>query len=192
MSRMELLRRRVSPTFGRLGVRLRSTRTQQVFDKAEPRAKVAKTVLEMLVGVVVVCGVLARAATDLVRLKAPDDAVIFHIVAGGLAVVAAIELAYTLFTPGPDEVIDPLLLGLSSALLFQISKMKSFDWSSGLAAVLFVAAIGGLFAIRRRYIDGAPTRSDVDSIGAAASTVEEKSPEVPTQTTPVGVGESRL
>jgi hypothetical protein len=90
-----------------------------VYDKAEPRARVAKTVLEMIVGVVVVCGVLTRAVADVVHLKAPDDAIVFHIVAGGLAVVAAIELAYTLFTPGPDEVVDPLLLGLSSAFLFE-------------------------------------------------------------------------
>ena len=109
--------------------------------------------LEMIVGTVAVGGVLVRAVTDLVKLKAPDDSVIFHIVAGGLAVVAAIELAYTLFTPGPDEVVNPLMLGVSSVFLFQLSKIDGLTWGSGLAALLFVASLAGLFVIRRRFVE---------------------------------------
>ena len=138
-----------------------------LFKRAEPWAETIKTILEMIVGAVVVIGVLVRVAPDLVQLRVPDEPDIFHIVAAGLAVVAAIELAYTLFTPGPDEVIDPLMLGLSSALLFQVSKIETFGWSQGVAVVLFVAALGGLFRIRDKFI-GKPTTSDDEPPNSAA------------------------
>lgn len=35
---------------------------------------------------------------------------VIAVIATALAVAAALELAYTLFTPGPDEAIDPLML----------------------------------------------------------------------------------
>nr|WP_221383093.1 hypothetical protein [Actinoplanes polyasparticus] len=124
-----------------------------IFDKTEPCAEKIKTILEMIVGLIVVLGVLLRVLPDVAHLRVPDDVAIFGIVASGLAVVAAIELAYTLFTPGPDEVIDPLMLGLSATLLFQVSKMEKFDWSAGVAVVSFVVALGGLFYIRRTFID---------------------------------------
>jgi len=107
----------------------------------------------MIVGTVVVGAVLFRAGADLLDSKAPDDSVIFHMVAGGLAVVAAIELAYTLFTPGPDEVVNPLMLGVSSVFLFQVSKIDDLTWGSGLAALLVVSSLGGLFIIRRRFVE---------------------------------------
>ncbi|HZN75667.1 MAG TPA: hypothetical protein VFC00_28890 [Micromonosporaceae bacterium] len=141
-----------------------------------------KTVLEMIVGIVVVVGVVVRAGVDVARLKVPDESVIFHVVAGGLAVVAAIELAYTLFTPGPDEVVNPLMLGLSSAFLFGLSVQArhGLTWGSGLGALLFVASLAGLFVIRRRFVAQAPvTGSELDALAplGGAPAVERSRPE---------------
>ena len=48
----------------------------------------------------------------------PPANVAFQIIASALAAATVIELAYTLFTPGPDEALDPVLLAIASALLF--------------------------------------------------------------------------
>jgi hypothetical protein len=75
--------------------------------------------------------------------------------ASALAVAAAIELAYTLFTPGPDEALEPLMLGLSSGILFLISENadKNLSAPAQFSAVLLgVLALGFLFVIRRYFL----------------------------------------
>jgi hypothetical protein len=68
-----------------------------------------------------------------------------------LGLAAVVELAYTLFTHGPDEAIDPIMLGLAAALLVQLGQVGVFDLKQGLAAMFYVIALGGLFLIRKRY-----------------------------------------
>jgi hypothetical protein len=76
------------------------------------------------------------------------------IIAGALAVAAGVELAYTLYTPGPDEALDPLMLGLSSAILLLITRDNIGSVTSQfLAALLGVLALGALFLIRRHLLD---------------------------------------
>jgi hypothetical protein len=67
----------------------------------------------------------------------------------GLAAAAAIELAYTLFTDGPDEALDPLMLGLASTLLLKLSGLTGALSLSqvGALAILGLLLIG-LFAAR--------------------------------------------
>jgi hypothetical protein len=78
--------------------------------------------------------------------------VIVSAIAYALAVAAAIELAYTLFTPGPDEALDPLMLGLSSALLLLVTKGGSSPVARFSGVLIGVAALGALFFIRHRWI----------------------------------------
>jgi hypothetical protein len=70
-------------------------------------------------------------------------------------VSAGIELAYMLFTPGPDEAVEPLILGLASAALLTASKD-----SLGVpdAAVIGIAclAMALLFYVRKKYIPSEP------------------------------------
>lgn len=73
---------------------------------------------------------------------------IFAITAIGLGAAAALELAYTLFTPGPDEAINPLMLGVSSTFLFLASKTEQLTWQFGFSAVLVVIALSGLFGLQ--------------------------------------------
>jgi len=70
-----------------------------------------------------------------------------------LALAAAVELAYTLYTHGPDEALDPLMLGLSAALLLQLGEANSLKWAEGLAMLLYACALAVLFAERRRLAD---------------------------------------
>ena len=78
----------------------------------------------------------------------PPANIAFQIIASALAAATVIELAFTLFTPGPDEALDPVLLAIASALLFQLGKVQEFHWQDGLTVVLYGAALGALFVVR--------------------------------------------
>jgi hypothetical protein len=80
-------------------------------------------------------------------------------------VAAAFELAYTLYTPGPDEALNPLLPGTSSAFLFLASKDTQLDWQFGFAAALVTLALYGLFKIRERF--DLADKDDVPNGGSA-------------------------
>ncbi|MGH2510196.1 MAG: hypothetical protein ACRDHZ_22695 [Ktedonobacteraceae bacterium] len=74
---------------------------------------------------------------------------ILDIIGKGLAYSAGIELIYMLFTPGPDEALEPVMLGIAAAILMVASKIEKPDWSGGLTVALLVAALVGLFAARK-------------------------------------------
>jgi hypothetical protein len=78
----------------------------------------------------------------------PPANVTFQIIASALAAATVIELAFTLFTPGPDEALDPVLLAIAAALLFQLGKVDQFRWEDGLAVVLYGVALAALFMVR--------------------------------------------
>jgi hypothetical protein len=85
----------------------------------------------MAIGVVTACIALYVAADQVLSAHGHDPTrQVFLVVGGGLATAAAIELAYTLFTAGPDEALDPVMLGLSAALILQLGKAKSFRLGS--------------------------------------------------------------
>ncbi len=84
---------------------------------------------------------------------------ILNLVAIGLALSAGVELAYMLFTPGPDEAIEPLILGLSSATLLIISKIDGSSWEAALSVAVFSTAIVGLFWARNKLVND---RNDCD------------------------------
>jgi len=76
-----------------------------------------------------------------------------EIVGECLAFSAAIDLAYMLLTPGPDEAIEPLILGLASAILFSISKIDSADTTLALEIGLYVLVLALLFIMRSLFIE---------------------------------------
>ena len=173
----------------------------RLYDKAKPWAKTAKIVGQMLIGlataVAVIVVLIMRAGFLVDNSNALADNVsgadmltadVFAITAVGLAAAAALELAYTLYTPGPDEAINPLLLGLSSTFLFLASKTDRLDWQFGFSAVFVVAALFGLFRLqgtfKKRYPGGkgkemtsgdGPGTGDADSLGEAAGSVTGRS-----------------
>jgi hypothetical protein len=115
-------------------------------------AQSVKAILQMGIGITTVVVVTVQLSTHwlLRNPRGPMITLVFKSVALGLSVAAAIELAYTLFTPGPDEAIDPLLLGLSSATLFFVAdpSQGSLTLSRAVVISLLVLAIAGLFALR--------------------------------------------
>ncbi len=76
---------------------------------------------------------------------------ILKLVGKALILSAGFELAFTLFTPGPDEAIDPLLLGLSATALITASEGPLTLCRAGLIGLLALT-IGFLFFIRERFV----------------------------------------
>ena len=77
------------------------------------------------------------------------------VVGYGLAVSAAVELAYTFFTKGPDEALDPLILGVSAFTLIALSAIDPPQLSTkyAIAISLFALAILLLFFARRFLLE---------------------------------------
>jgi hypothetical protein len=78
----------------------------------------------------------------------PPAAIVFKLIADALAASTVIELAFTLFTPGPDEALDPVLLAVAAALLFQLGKTDGFKWQEGAAIAFYSVSLGILFVVR--------------------------------------------
>jgi hypothetical protein len=77
---------------------------------------------------------------------------VLEVVGLGLAVATAIELVYALFTDGPDEIIDPIMLGLVSAMLVQLANTTELAVGQAVAALLYALALGVLFKVRERFV----------------------------------------
>jgi hypothetical protein len=127
-----------------------------LYELLEPVARYAKILVQMTIGVVsivLIIRIALSARHDGFPNNLPGADSTIQVIAAGLAIAAAAELAYTLFTDGPDEAIDPLMLGLASALLFQLAKLKTLTSGAGIATILLVVSLGVLFAVRREFIE---------------------------------------
>lgn len=125
-------------------------------------AQGVKVLLQMIVGVIGSVAVILAVLSDIYGDKSPKiiEQHVLVIIAVSLAVAASLELAYTLFTPGPDEAIDPLMLGLSAVFLYTVSKQEDLTWTAGLAASLFAVTLAILFWIRQRFINDSDVKRD--------------------------------
>ncbi len=118
---------------------------------AAPRAHYVKAIAQMVVGTLTAAAAVAALVINLLQGD-PARSIqeqVFSVIGVGLALAAGIELAYTLFTHGPDEALDPLMLGLSAALILQLGRVDQFSWGQGLAAIFYVACLASLFAVRK-------------------------------------------
>lgn len=72
-------------------------------------------------------------------------------VAAALAISCGIQLAYMLITDGPDEAVDPLMLGIASTILLILSDSNAKDWTSdrSFAVMMLVICLPVLFACSR-------------------------------------------
>ena len=130
-----------------------------LYRKLKPWAYLSKVFLQMVVGVGAAAYIgwytyqyLATPHTGFgPSLDTVSGAV--NVIAFALAIAAGIELAYTLFTPGPDEALDPLMLGISSGILVLVTTPGLQPLLQFFGVLLGVLALGALFLIRRHLID---------------------------------------
>jgi hypothetical protein len=118
-----------------------------IYDLLQPHAKNVKAVLQMAIGIITVTAVGAR-YLDTVGNGDPTS-LFLNGIGIGLAAAAALELAYTLFTDGPDEALDPLMLGLASTLLLKLAGLTGTPSLSQVGALALLGLLLiGLFAAR--------------------------------------------
>lgn len=123
---------------------MRLSKEPIAYQVSQSTAENLKAILQMAIGVITVCVVGWR------FLYAPDAGLAKLILEGtgvGLAAAAALELAYTLFTPGPDEALDPLMLALSATILLKLSE-SSISLANAGAFLLLGVLLAVLFATR--------------------------------------------
>jgi hypothetical protein len=117
----------------------------------------AKAMLQMLTGIVIVIALFLKAFLEAKLLHCPSldflaDAPVLAIVGHGLMYAAGFELAHMLFTPGPDEAIQPVILGLASAVLLIISD-DVINWADAIIVPLLCLSIGALFLVEHIFIE---------------------------------------
>jgi hypothetical protein len=82
---------------------------------------------------------------------------ILTIVGVALAISTAFELAYTLFTAGPDEAVNPVITGVAAGILLLISPNLGFSGAGAVAvltlALVVIFILKGFFIENKKWID---------------------------------------
>ena len=110
-----------------------------------------KYVLQCAIGAAII--VLAVIET----IKSPDISGmrnLLEMASIGLTASAVIELGYMLFTPGPDEAVEPIITGIAAFILYELSK-ESIEFNIGYSVSIgvLVVAIVCLFWVKKTFID---------------------------------------
>ncbi len=75
---------------------------------------------------------------------------ILKIVSIGLGAATAIELAYMLFTPGPDEAVQPVMMGVASAVLYALSDIDNLKGIEIIGIALLICTLPLLFVLNKK------------------------------------------
>jgi hypothetical protein len=131
----------------------------RLYTKWRSRAKYAKIVSQFCIGIGLVLLLLIKLLCSLIgwhcagpRIQHLVGLKTLELVANALEYSAGIELAYTLFTEGPDEAVEPVIMGLAAAMLLWISKVDAINALAACASLVFVIALAGLFLIRHYFV----------------------------------------
>lgn len=129
----------------------------RLYRRTGPYAHWIRTFFQMLTGAIVTAllimkgfyliGLFSVSGSLLLVMNMPT----LQMVADALMFSAGFELAFMLFTPGPDEAIEPVILGLAAAVLIVVSD-ETVDWRDAVVAPLLSLSIAVLFIIRQRHV----------------------------------------
>ncbi|MBI5822955.1 MAG: hypothetical protein HZB18_02935 [Chloroflexi bacterium] len=132
------------------------------YDTWEPKARTAKIVLQMLIGVLLALLLGTKFFFKLFchpcltwhpYLHAIYQMETLLIVSKALAYSAGIELAYMLFTPGPDEAIEPLITSAASGLMYVLASEHQLTIQTIFSLLLYVLVIASLFMIKEIFAE---------------------------------------
>ncbi len=128
-------------------------------------AQFYKVLLQMLLGVAGIAALGIKLGLKLWPSEAPgwpmsllQDTNPLGIIGYVLACSAAVELAARLFTKGPDEAVDPVILGIAATCFLIISRPDVPILHTAIVIVASTVAIGILFFVRNSFV------SDPDAI----------------------------
>lgn len=78
-----------------------------------------------------------------------------------LGLSAGAELGYMLFTEGPDEAVEPIILGVASAIIIILS--KDLNYTSSKVILILVFSLFILFGIKTLFIRAKVSNEDEDN-----------------------------
>ena len=107
-------------------------------------------ILTGLIIVYVAIYIYVLATTHKSQLPLPDVTPL-TIVGFALAISTAFELAYTLFTDGPDEAVNPVITSIAVGILLLIS--PNLDFRNAGAVALLALALVVLFILKEFFIE---------------------------------------
>ena len=145
-------------------VRMRLPRTgKELYNRVQPPAEAIKGYIQIAVGIAVIV-VFALHWISRYHHKFNIAQGALGVVGYGLAASAAVELAYTFFTKGPDEALDPLILGVSSFTLIALSRIDppGLKTSDAIPLPLLAFVLLLLFLARRFLLDVEEKGQDVE------------------------------
>jgi len=119
-----------------------------IYQRAEPYAYRIKAILQMIIAVVAVCVVGWQFLHVWPKGAGQPTNLLLNGIGVGLAASAVVELAYTLFTAGPDEALDPLMLGLSATILIELGRPDPLTAGRAAALLLLGVLLAVLFTVR--------------------------------------------
>jgi hypothetical protein len=131
----------------------------------KPNIRDLKVLLQMIGGFGLICILVSKLSCRSVGVGCFQNDYLsslytldtLRIVSLALAYSSGIELAYMLFTPGPDEAVTPLIMGLAAGILYAVSSIDHADQSGDLKIALSVGvltlALALLFFIKNRSFD---------------------------------------
>jgi transcriptional regulator with XRE-family HTH domain len=129
---------------------------KELYNTVQPRAELFKGVIQIAIGIIVIIAFVLQYFFGHGHKQQFGIALsALGLVGYGLAVSAAVELAYTFFTKGPDEALDPLILGVSAFTLIALSEIDPPKLSStdAIPISLLALAILLLFLARRFLLE---------------------------------------
>lgn len=133
-----------------------------VYSAVAHHARNVKAVLQMIIGVLAVCVVGWHFLEMPAQTSHQATSLLIDGIGVGLAAAAALELAYTLFTSGPDEALDPLMLAVAAALLVQVARIEKTPSIGQVTALLLQGLLlTVLFATRLMLVE----RNEDESYG---------------------------
>lgn len=126
-----------------------------LYDILQPYAKNIKILFQMFIGfflAIVIIGEIYHYKDDPIPISMLATQTL-RIVGVALVFSTAFELAYTLFTDGPDEAVEPLITGLAAVILVVISTITTITFDNAGGVALLVLALIGLFILRYFFIE---------------------------------------
>ena len=147
------------------------SRVKDALNAISKWAELVKRILQYLIGFSIVTILIIQILflierwTFTSKLLEEDAANLLKIVAVGLIVSTAVELAYMLFTDGPDEAIDPVITALAAILLLRMPSPtleEEIAYTRIIEMLVYGFIIVFMFWVRELYLNGKIKREQLE------------------------------
>jgi hypothetical protein len=129
----------------------KNSHVRALYAAADAVAEPVKVVIQFLIGATLLVLIVFKGLAYLgLPVLAPRGDPL-DIAGQGLMISAGVELAYMLFTEGPDEAVQPLILGLASAALITAS-YHPLSYEKAIIIGVLCLSISALFFVKHFHL----------------------------------------